>query len=160
MFPKSRKFCLAPSISLYFWKVHITCRICQFILSETTHSISIHPCFLDLPNDIHTYLKGKDNKLYPWSRRLWTDKGAEPTLRFVWLQHTLVSRSRWPQCLWRTSAVACFLGLRVRIPPPAHVYFLWPLCVVQLEASATGRSIILVIPTKCACVTLCDLLYK
>ena len=54
------------------------------------------------------------------------------------------------------SAAAPLLGLRVRIPPgDKDVSLLCVLCVVQVEVSASGRSLVQRSPTECG-VSKCD----
>ena len=58
-----------------------------------------------------------------------------------------VSRSRWPRGLRRGSAAARLLGVRVRIPP--GVWMCRECCVLSVEVSATGRSLVQRSPTEC-----------
>ena len=70
------------------------------------------------------------------------------------LMQFMVRRSQWPRGLRRESAGSRLVGLRVRIPPEGMgVCRLWVLCVVQVEASATDRS--LVHRNLCVCVCVC-----
>jgi len=59
-------------------------------------------------------------------------------------------RSQWPCCLRRGSAAARWLGLRVRIPPGSWMSVSCECCVsCQVEASASGWSLVQMGPTDC-----------
>jgi len=68
-----------------------------------------------------------------------------------WVITIVTSRSSWPRGLRRRSAVARLLGLRVRIPPVAWMYFSCEYCC------CTGRGFC-VRPRGCVCVCVCVLL--
>jgi len=60
----------------------------------------------------------------------------------------------WPHGLRHRCATFLLLGLRVPIPPTVwtSVFFECCLCVIQVEASATGRFLVQGNPTECVCV--------
>jgi hypothetical protein len=59
-----------------------------------------------------------------------------------------LSRSRWPRRLWRRSAAARLLGLRVRILPRAWKCVSCKCCVLSVEVPAPGRSLVQRSPTE------------
>jgi hypothetical protein len=86
------------------------------------------------------------NKYYLLKRRSVLPARAHTSVTesfdITWLL-SLLGRSQWPRGLKRGSTAARLLGLRVRIPPGGmDVSVLSVLCVVLVEASATGRSFV------------------
>jgi hypothetical protein len=61
-------------------------------------------------------------------------------------------RSQWPRGLRRTSAAACFLGLRVLIPPGTWIVVSRERCELLCRSQATLRSLIQRSPTEVFCV--------
>ena len=59
------------------------------------------------------------------------------------------SRSQWPLCLRRKSAATRLLELRVRIMPVHGGLSVVGVVSCQVEASATGRSLVQGSPTLC-----------
>jgi len=66
------------------------------------------------------------------------------------------TRTWWPRGLRRGFVAARLLGIAGCNPAGGHGYLLWMLCVVQVEVSVTGRSVVRMSPTECVCVTECD----
>jgi hypothetical protein len=60
-----------------------------------------------------------------------------------------LGRSQWPRRLRRRSAAERLLGSWVRIPPGAWMFVCCECLCCQVEASATGRSLVQRSPTDC-----------
>jgi hypothetical protein len=78
---------------------------------------------------------------------------------YIDISKFLKTRSRWPRALRRRSAAACFLGLRVRLPP-GNLYLSRECCVLLGRGLGVGP---ITRPEEfyrlCVCVCVCARVY-